>query len=164
LQVRAAILLSCQKEPKYIRSLTFSCFHIHIIIILRFIPLAFETIIPAASQTLYLIPVIILSSYLSLIISTLNPHYHHKMPSPTTSLSIAQLALYIPLLAPALYNTIKHGKHGLLAWIFLLAFCSLRIIGSGMSISDPKSTSPQIIAGVGLSPLVLGFMGLLHEV
>jgi prolipoprotein diacylglyceryltransferase len=84
--------------------------------------------------------------------------------TPTESLAAAQLALYILLIIPVLFVLQQHSKHGLLVWGFLTAFCILRITGSGLEISSPTGKTAQIINGVGLSPLVLAFTGVLHEV
>jgi hypothetical protein len=82
-------------------------------------------------------------------------------------LAAAQLAIYLILIIPAIYSLYKHGRPGLLGWFFVVAFCSLRIVGSGLQLSDEKSGSKsntaQIIGGVGLSPLVLAIAGVLHE-
>jgi len=84
--------------------------------------------------------------------------------TPTESLAAAQLALYIVLIIPILYVLQHHGKNGLLAWGFLTGFCILRLTGSGLEISDSVGRPAQIINGVGLSPLLLAFVGVLHEV
>lgn len=83
-------------------------------------------------------------------------------------LAAAQIALYALLILPSIYTVWKHSWQGLLGWGFLVAFCSLRLIGSALQVSNEKngttSETTQIIGGVGLSPLVLAFIGLLHEV
>jgi len=89
------------------------------------------------------------------------------MLSQASQLAAAQLALYILLIIPSIYILYKHGWRGFVGWFFLFAFCSLRIIGSGLQISDEKndnpSTTAQTISGVGLSPLVLLFVGVLRN-
>jgi prolipoprotein diacylglyceryltransferase len=81
----------------------------------------------------------------------------------TSGLLIAQLALYAPLTLPTLYLLYSHGRHGFLAWLYLLAFCVLRITGAAMGLSDPHNTGAQIISSIGLSPLLLSIDGMLHE-
>jgi hypothetical protein len=81
----------------------------------------------------------------------------------TSGLLIAQLALYAPLTLPTLYLLYSHGRHGLLAWLYLLAFCVLRITGAAMGLNDPHNTGAQIISSIGLSPLLLSIDGMLHE-
>jgi hypothetical protein len=89
------------------------------------------------------------------------------MTNPSEQLAVAEAAIYAVLVIPSIYVLIKHGWQGLNGWIFLFGFCMLRIIGSALQISDDKkgtiSTTPAIISGVGLSPLVLAFIGILHE-
>jgi hypothetical protein len=89
------------------------------------------------------------------------------MTNPSEQLAIAQVAIYAILVIPSIYILIKHSWEGLNGWIFIFGFCMLRIIGCALQISDDKngtiSTIPVIISGVGLSPLVLAFMGILHE-
>lgn len=82
-------------------------------------------------------------------------------------LAAAQIALYALLILPSVYAAWKHGWQGLLGWGFLVAFCLLRLIGSALQVSNEtngmRSQTTQIISGVGLSPLVLTIVGLLHE-
>ena len=89
------------------------------------------------------------------------------MLSQSGQLAAAELAIYLLLVIPCAYTLYTHGKHGLLGWFFIVAFCSLRIVGSALEISDEKknskSDSAQIISGVGLSPLILGVLGVLAE-
>lgn len=78
------------------------------------------------------------------------------------SLSAATCAIYVILAIPVLYLLVKHGRHGLLGWLFLFFFCTLRIVSGALAI---KSSSPaaSIISNVGLSPLLLATTGILHE-
>ena len=89
------------------------------------------------------------------------------MLDPSEQLAVAEVAIYAILVIPSMYTLFKHGWQGLNGWLFLVAFCALRIIGCALQISDDKkgsvSTTPAIISGVGLSPLVLAFIGILHE-
>ncbi|KAK1244033.1 hypothetical protein MKX08_002171 [Trichoderma sp. CBMAI-0020] len=78
-----------------------------------------------------------------------------------TAISTAELIIYATLSIPTLYILFKHGRDGLLGWIYLFAFCSLRVIGSAMDLSG--NTSAGIISSVGLSPLLLAASGILHE-
>jgi len=89
------------------------------------------------------------------------------MINPLEQLAVAGAAIYAILVIPSIYVLFKHGWQGLNGWIFLVGFCMLRIIGCTLQISDDKkgsvSTTPAIISGVGLSPLVLAFIGILYE-
>lgn len=79
----------------------------------------------------------------------------------TDGLSIATLAIYILLFIPTVFVLIKHGRQGLLGWLFLAIFCTIRIVGSGLSISN--SSAASIISNVGLSPLLFATCGILRE-
>ncbi|KIA75726.1 hypothetical protein HK57_00461 [Aspergillus ustus] len=78
-------------------------------------------------------------------------------------LPIAQLAIYAPLTLPVLYLLYTHGRHGFLAWAYLLAFCILRMTGGALAVSDPTNAGAQIISSIGLSPMLLSLEGVLHE-
>ncbi|KAL5360644.1 hypothetical protein BJX96DRAFT_175497 [Aspergillus floccosus] len=80
----------------------------------------------------------------------------------TNSLSAATCAIYAVLAIPVLYLLVRHGRYGLLGWLFLFFFCTLRIIGSALVIND-TSVAANIISSVGLSPLLLATAGILHE-
>lgn len=77
-------------------------------------------------------------------------------------LSAAECALYAVLFIPVVFLAARHGLHGLLGWIFLALFCTLRIIGGGMAVHDSSPTA-SIISNVGLSPMLLAAAGILHE-
>ncbi|MCJ1275869.1 hypothetical protein MMC21_003674 [Puttea exsequens] len=85
------------------------------------------------------------------------------MPAPTVQLAIANLVIYITLTPPTIYTLYRHGKFGILGWGYLVAFCMLRLIGGGLEIGDSGSRTASIISGVGLSPLLLAVLGVLHE-
>ncbi|KAF4447962.1 C6 zinc finger domain protein [Fusarium austroafricanum] len=77
------------------------------------------------------------------------------------ALTTAELAIYAILIIPTLFILFKHGKPGLLGWIYLAVFCSLRIIGGAMFLSH--SSAANIVSNIGLSPLLLSTAGILHE-
>lgn len=76
----------------------------------------------------------------------------------TDSLLTAELAIYAALSLPVLYLVVRHSPAGLLGWLYLFAFCTLRIVGGALS-----SSSASIISSIGLSPLLLAASGILHE-
>ncbi|KAK4868016.1 hypothetical protein LT330_007675 [Penicillium expansum] len=80
----------------------------------------------------------------------------------TNSLSAATCAIYALLAIPVLYLLVRHGRYGLLGWLFLFLFCTLRIIGGALAVKDTSITA-SIISSVGLSPLLLAAAGILHE-
>ncbi|KAF4617998.1 hypothetical protein G7Y89_g15007 [Cudoniella acicularis] len=82
-------------------------------------------------------------------------------------INIATIPVYAILLQPILYCAWKHGAAGLLGWLILNMFCSVRIIGSILSLhaeaTNDSGSLPIIISNIGLSPLILGLAGVLHE-
>ncbi|GIJ92532.1 hypothetical protein Asppvi_001810 [Aspergillus pseudoviridinutans] len=80
----------------------------------------------------------------------------------TNALAAATCAIYAVLAIPVLYLLVRHGRYGLLGWLFLFFFCTLRIIGGALSVSD-AGIAANIISSVGLSPLLLATAGILHE-
>jgi prolipoprotein diacylglyceryltransferase len=83
------------------------------------------------------------------------------------ALDILQLVLYIPLLLLSQYCLIRHGKQGLLGWLYVSAFCIIRLIAAGLKIhsdtTGTQSSGAVIVDNIGLSPVILGALGLLHE-
>lgn len=90
---------------------------------------------------------------------------------PTTSLAIAELAIYILIVPIVVYIFIRHGKPGYLGWGFLLVFCGLRLTADGFQINDhskaskgePVSGTGSIINSVGISGLLLSLSGIISE-
>jgi hypothetical protein len=84
-----------------------------------------------------------------------------------SDLNTAQLAIYAALSIPVIYILFRHGRIGLIGWFYILGFCSLRVVGGALSLSSDKSgipsTTAATISSIGLSPLLLGISGLLHE-
>jgi prolipoprotein diacylglyceryltransferase len=89
----------------------------------------------------------------------------------TTRLAIAELIIYIFLLPLTFFLLIRHGKRGILGWLFLAVFCILRIISSALQIREynqvshgkPSTTTAGIVNSVGVSPLLLSVAGIIHE-
>ena len=89
----------------------------------------------------------------------------------TTNLAIAELVIYIVLLPTVFFILIKHGKHGLFGWLFLIAFCILRIVADGLQINNhvqeshgkAPSVTAAIVNSVGVFPLLLAISGIIHE-
>lgn len=75
-------------------------------------------------------------------------------------IAIAQLAFFVVAIFPGIYCFFKHGKHGLLGWFFISAFCMVRIVGAGIIVSDesgdkPLSEAGSIISSVAIGPLII---------
>ena len=86
----------------------------------------------------------------------------------TKSVSVASIIVYLALLQPTLFCFWKHGKRGFLGWFYVQLFCLVRIIGSGFAIyginkHSPGGVATLVLQSVGLSPLLLGAVGILHE-
>jgi len=80
-----------------------------------------------------------------------------------TGVATAQLAIYAALSLPTIYVLIRHGKRGFLGWFYLFVFETLRIVGGAMLLKDPLSTGAIVISSIGISPLLLATLGILHE-
>ncbi|KAJ5183505.1 hypothetical protein N7492_001121 [Penicillium capsulatum] len=89
------------------------------------------------------------------------------MTNSTEALELAQLAFYALATIPAFYCFVSHGKHGLVGWLYVIAMCGLRLVGNGMAYHAASTGKPNataaIINGIGLSPLLLAALGILHE-
>jgi hypothetical protein len=83
-------------------------------------------------------------------------------------ITIAQLAFFLIAIFPAIYCLFKHGKHGLLGWFFICAFCMVRIVGAAIIISDesgnkPLSEAGLIISSVAIAPLIISIAAIAQE-
>lgn len=87
------------------------------------------------------------------------------MTSSSDALAIVTLALYI-LLAPLIvYCLVRHGKHGVWGWAYLLAFAALQLAAAGLEIGSAqgRGRDSSIINIISLSPLLLAVLGIEHE-
>lgn len=82
-----------------------------------------------------------------------------------STLSTALVVIYATLSLPTIYVAVKHGFKtiAVLGWAYVFIFCTLRVIGAAMTLSNPKSTGAAIVGNIGLSPLLLAAGGILHE-
>ncbi|OJJ42123.1 hypothetical protein ASPZODRAFT_20769 [Penicilliopsis zonata CBS 506.65] len=79
-------------------------------------------------------------------------------------LSAAKLIIYLILVQPATYALFKHGKPGILGWLYLQMFCVLRIVTDAMTLHpNNNSEITLILSSIGLSPLLFSCAGILHE-
>ncbi|KAJ5953594.1 hypothetical protein N7454_000490 [Penicillium verhagenii] len=88
--------------------------------------------------------------------------------SSTEGLELAQMVFYGLVLLPAFVCFAAHGKHGVMGWLYVIIMCVLRLTGNGMAYHSLSTTghaneTAQIITGIGLSPLLLATLGILHE-
>ena len=78
--------------------------------------------------------------------------------------AIIEVAVYIALVTPATCCLFKHGRMGILGWLMIQAFCFTRIIGNLLVLEDgDKSTAATIINSIGLSPPLIGTVGIIQE-
>lgn len=78
--------------------------------------------------------------------------------------SIFEVGVYIILINPATYILFKHGRKGILGWLAIQSFCFTRIIGNVLVLKDgAHSTAATIVNSIGLSPLLIGAVGIIHE-
>lgn len=91
------------------------------------------------------------------------------MSSANFHIAIAQLVIYIPLTPVTLFVLIRHVKLGVgafLAWFYVQAFIMLQVIGGILTVANGKnsmSTTGAILTQIGIGPLILAAMGMLHE-
>lgn len=84
------------------------------------------------------------------------------------SLVIASLVIYAFLVQPVTFVLWKHGRRGILGWLALHSLCGIRIVGSAVQLNAYNNNSTGglaavILQSVGLSPLMLAAVGVLHE-
>lgn len=85
-------------------------------------------------------------------------------------LAIAELVFYTPALFLAIIVASRHGFSDHFGWVYLVLLSLVRIVGSIMELvimsnaSAGLITAAGILSGIGLSPLLLAMIGLLHRV
>lgn len=90
------------------------------------------------------------------------------LPTDTDkAIDLAELVIYGSLTIPTIYCVVRHGKHGLLGWLYIFIYCTIRLIAAGLKYKSDQdhevSTGALIVDNIGLSPLLLGAAGILHE-
>jgi hypothetical protein len=91
--------------------------------------------------------------------------------SSSSKLNIAELIIYAILAPLTIFLARRHGRHGLLGYFYLNAYCMIRVVANIIELlpgnRDPSSghisTSQAVLSAVGLSPLILALGGFLHE-
>ena len=71
--------------------------------------------------------------------------------TPFESLSIAEIAIYPPILLALIFVLIRHGISKQSGFIYLATFCIIRIVGAGFGIAaaiHPTNTTDQIWSGI----------------
>ncbi|KAI1501274.1 hypothetical protein F5X99DRAFT_383355 [Biscogniauxia marginata] len=86
------------------------------------------------------------------------------------NISIAEIVLYTPALALAIFLAVRHGFGRNAGWLYLIIFSLARIIGSALqlaTVADPRNISLYVgaatLQNVGLSPLILVQLALLSR-
>ncbi|KAI8634957.1 hypothetical protein F5Y19DRAFT_411018 [Xylariaceae sp. FL1651] len=86
------------------------------------------------------------------------------------NISIAQIVLYLPALAVAIFLCVRHGFGRNAGWFFLIIFSIARILGAALqlaTISDPRNESLYFgaltLQNIGLSPLILTQLALINR-
>ena len=82
-------------------------------------------------------------------------------------LALVEIIYFGTAAIPLTYVVWKHRSTGLRGWLFLGLFIVLQITGSGMILGAGQDGTPSataiIIVQVGLSPLIFGLAGIIHE-
>jgi hypothetical protein len=92
------------------------------------------------------------------------------MSSITNSepLSIASIIIFVVFVPPVTYCLWRHGKRGLIGWFYIQTLCIIRIAGNVLALHayhthSTGSLTTVILQNIGLAPLLLGSVGILHE-
>ncbi|KAI0395358.1 hypothetical protein F5Y17DRAFT_204816 [Xylariaceae sp. FL0594] len=87
------------------------------------------------------------------------------------NISIAQVVLYVPALAVAIFLCVKHGFGRSAGWLYLVIFSLSRILGASLqlaTIADPGNLSLYFgsltLQNIGISPLTLTLLALVNRV
>ena len=88
-----------------------------------------------------------------------------KRTMPVEALAAATIAIFSVLVLPCIYLIFRHGfRHfAFLGWLFLFAFCNLKLVGAGMILGGGDKSTANLLVSIGLSPLLLAVGGILHE-
>lgn len=83
-------------------------------------------------------------------------------------LYIITLTIFGAFGPPGIFVLFKHGRHGILGWLYLQLLVFIRVVGSivelrAISNNTTNSTAVIIFNSVGLSPLILATLGIMHE-
>ena len=84
-------------------------------------------------------------------------------------ISILYLVTFGILSLPLIYVLIRHGKRGILGWLSLSTFCTIRAVGNGLQLLAEQNDDSNlaliatIVSSLGLSPLLMGIAGILDE-
>ncbi|KAL8726819.1 MAG: hypothetical protein Q9181_005916 [Wetmoreana brouardii] len=93
------------------------------------------------------------------------------MANDTYAISIAELVVYVILFPLAIFVASRHGFGKSSGWVYLAIFTAIRIASSALGIASYHNPTNQndlvwysILAGIGISPLLLASKGLLSRV
>ncbi|KAF8525369.1 hypothetical protein JB92DRAFT_3140385 [Gautieria morchelliformis] len=87
-------------------------------------------------------------------------------------IAVGELVIYPPILCLSVFVALRHGFSPKDAWICLFLFCSVRIVGSVLSIVSQSQSDPSaglleavaIVQALGLSPLLLSTLGFVKTI
>lgn len=89
------------------------------------------------------------------------------MTTPAFSLAIVEVIFFSLMVPPVLYVAWVHRRPQTMGWVYILLFLVLQTTGSAITLhagtTGPPSITGAIITGIGLSPQLLGVLGVLHE-
>ena len=95
--------------------------------------------------------------------------YSPIMANNSYNLAIGELVVYLPIAPLLLFVLIRHarvGPTGMVGWVYTLVFIGLQLASAGIIIGSGKnkfSSTGTVLSQIGLSPLFLATMGVLHE-
>jgi len=89
------------------------------------------------------------------------------MSSEAKDLAIASIVIYL-LIAPAslyaMFMHVKQDRANLGGWIYFQLFIGLQVVGNGIVANNETNIVGIILTTIGLSPLVMGTNGIIHEI
>ncbi|KAI0480528.1 hypothetical protein GGR56DRAFT_671629 [Xylariaceae sp. FL0804] len=85
-------------------------------------------------------------------------------------IAVAELIYYLPTGGIAIYLASKHGFRRANGWIFLILMSVIRCVGAGINLAEihwpdnsTLATTSGTLQSIGLSPLILAALGLIHR-
>lgn len=80
---------------------------------------------------------------------------------------VCTIIWYLIMMVPTIHIMDRHGKYGIIGWIYLVVFYFMRWIGASMQVYASKhgeiSVSGAIVSTTALGAYVLAVAGILHQ-